>query len=838
MTHPANEKAVADTTASSINQFQTQPNFNPDDVRQQALEAAEHLHVPLFRGCFTSTPEEKLLDIRPLLYRQSIAADPANAREKNLSWAILPINELPKARSKESGFNPSRFVMLVGDVDGGDQHADAVLAAVGAFTDEGIATIYSTSSSQPSNKRWRILIPLAQAVPFEGWQELQKAMSVHFAKAGMQLDVCLERAGQVSFLPNVPTDILDKHDKLIAKGRHPDGTPIHFEHHRIGTRLVDVQNMPAGAWAALQEAREHARAEALRQQQLAAEREIKRAEREALRQQQLAAGGDGLTPVERFNLTYSTRDLMEEYGYIEDPHNPGNWHSPLQTSATFATLLRDDGSWFSLSGSDATAGLGSKQGGGVGGDAFDLFAFFRHGGDKKAAVKAAAQMLGMPPVAKPIQADVGSFTAVPLPEGAPRPFGGLSGPLAAFNGSLWKPHPHGLVPDGKGGIGATRNNLEAALRAPDFCLAVAFDEFLNETMVMDPATGEWRRFSDHDVFNAAACLEREGFRPIAKETMRDAILAVGNDNRIDSAKDWANSLEWDGVARVDTFLTKAFGAEPSNYHTAVSRYMWSGLAGRVLQPGCKCDMAAIASGPQGARKSSVVKAMAPFPEAFGELDLAAEEANLYRLMSGRLVMEMPELTGMRRREVEDLKRFVVAQENVWIEKWRTTPTTYKRRCLFIGTTNEEGILVDATGNRRWLPFRAGVVSMCDPDWVIANRDQLWAEGITLFKANGVMFEAAEQMAKAVHDQFMEHDPWEADIVGWLNTPGIGGKPVDRGYVTTAEVLRGIGLQASHVNRASEMRAAGVLKKLGFVKARKRIDGAPPRPVYVKADEGS
>jgi hypothetical protein len=50
----------------------------------------------------------------------------------------------------------------------------------------------------------------------------------------------------------------------------------------------------------------------------------KRDERNAQRQQALANGGDGMTPMERFNLDHSTGALMLTYGYTEDPHKPGH----------------------------------------------------------------------------------------------------------------------------------------------------------------------------------------------------------------------------------------------------------------------------------------------------------------------------------------------------------------------------------------------------------------------------------------------------------------------------------------------------------------------------------
>lgn len=807
-------------------------DFSEDTLRQQALNGAVHLRVPAFDGAKATIPERELLDITPLFYRQSAAADPAKARPKTEAWAIIPCNEMPLNRK---GFEPGRYVMLIGDVDNGDHSADEVLATVGTFAEQRIGAIYSTSSSLPDAQRWRVMIPLAQALAHEQWSELQRAMGHHFEQAGITLDSSMERAAQISFLPNVPYSITDKTGREIAT-RHPDGTPVHFEHHRTGHKLLDAQALPMGVWGALQAVREEAKAEALRQQELAAERERKAAERQAQRQQAIAAGGDGLTVVERFNLVYDTADLLLQYGYTEDPTKPGHWRSPLQTTGSYATELRSDGSWFSLSGSDKDAGLGTPQKGGVGGDAFDLFVHFAHGGDRKAAIKAAARALGMPPGGKATQADVAAFTGVPLP-GNIIPFGGspvsaAGGYLAHLAGQRNSVMSFDHSGDGKG-FTASRSNLERALLADDFCHRVAFDSFKCEVMICDPGETVWRPLRDTDAFNIAVCIESKGFKTISRETIRDAIAAVAERKTFDSAAQWLEGLTWDGVPRVDEFLVKGFATEAGAYQRAISRYVWTALAGRIISPGVKADMAPVAVGAQGCRKSSAVAAMAPKQEFFAELDLSLDEADLYRAMKGKLVLELGELAGMRKKEAEHLKRFVSATHNVWVEKWQTAATSYARRSVFFGTTNEEGFLSDPTGSRRWLPFNAGITGKCDPDWIAANRDQLFAEGAHLYNAHGVMFEEAERLAKAVHGDFAASEPWDDVIEAWANRVGFDGVAPSSKPIAVSDALRlGLGLTTAQINRGVEMRAGASLQRIGFKRVQRRIEGRRGW-VYVK-----
>lgn len=100
----------------------------------------------------------------------------------------------------------------------------------------------------------------------------------------------------------------------------------------------------------------------------------------------------GTSPIERFNAAYRIEDLMVDYGYDPAP-NGLNWQSPLQQSGSHASRVYpgDDGSeyFITLSESDAVAGLGVKTANGFRrGDAFDLFVYYKHKGDRAAALSA------------------------------------------------------------------------------------------------------------------------------------------------------------------------------------------------------------------------------------------------------------------------------------------------------------------------------------------------------------------------------------------------------------------------------------------------------------------
>ena len=73
-----------------------------------------------------------------------------------------------------------------------------------------------------------------------------------------------------------------------------------------------------------------------------------------------------------------------------------------------------------------------------------------------------------------------------------------------------------------------------------------------------------------------------------------------------------------------------------------------------MVPGIKADMVPVAVGKQGLMKSATVEAITPAREFFAELDLSKSDDDKARLMRGKLVIELGELKGLRKVEVNNL----------------------------------------------------------------------------------------------------------------------------------------------------------------------------------------
>lgn len=379
--------------------------------------------------------------------------------------------------------------------------------------------------------------------------------------------------------------------------------------------------------------------------------------------------------------------------------------------------------------------------------------------------------------------------------------------------------------DGKGKIEATIDNVAMAVRRADLCgMVIGWDQFRDEIMFCKYGEKDaWRTFRDADYSRLRIKLEKSGFKPIGRELIRDVVLLVADDQPFDSAILWLESLEWDGISRIENFFRDYFGVIDTEYTREASLYTWTAMAGRVLSPGIKADMVPILIGTQGTIKSSSIAALVPSWDFFTEVNFHEKEDDLARKMRGRLVAEIAELQGLHSRDLESIKAFLTRTHENWVPKYREFATTYARRHIFFGTTNQHEFLADETGNRRFLPLK---VTRADIDAVTQDRLQLWAEARELFGLRGVCFRRAEELAKEVHAEHMIGDPWAEEIARWLNEPDLltGVEPQTREFLQVNIVAReALRIEARQFGRREELRIGKVLRALGYEKAQRKVN---------------
>jgi hypothetical protein len=238
------------------------------------------------------------------------AADKPAAVDKQSARAIIPSSYAsPDARVHAVQREKGSYPILAADIDKGNVPLEQLEAAVDAIFGKEVASlIYSTSSATSDDQKWRILMPLAEPLPFEIWERAQLAFFGLLRAHGIVPDETLSRAGQLIYLPNVP-----------ANRRGEDGTPLYYEISVAEGLPVDLARQPLAG--AIQRRVEAAQAN-----------EAKRAaERAAMALKKTLRPAMGvLSPIERFNAENPLEGLLAKHGY-EQKHNrscevvPENW---------------------------------------------------------------------------------------------------------------------------------------------------------------------------------------------------------------------------------------------------------------------------------------------------------------------------------------------------------------------------------------------------------------------------------------------------------------------------------------------------------------------------------
>lgn len=340
------------------------------------------------------------------------------------------------------------------------------------------------------------------------------------------------------------------------------------------------------------------------------------------------------------------------------------------------------------------------------------------------------------------------------------------------DGEVIPPRPFLEKTNNNGVARGTLLNIVVLLQWLDkkFRWSLAYDKFKDQMLIREGEKSDaWRPFVDEDYTRTRLRITRTGVdSDMPKQTVIDAVHLNAQENQMDTAISWLEGLTWDGQERIEYFAKEVLGLE-CEYSTSVWLYFFTAAAGRVLRPGTKADMTPVLIGDQGIRKSTLVEVLAPVPEAFTPINLSERDADLARLLRGILVAEWEELRGINTREEEAIKGWLTRSKDEWIPKFKEFAIEHPRRFMIVGTTNQQRFLNDPTGSRRFLPLR--VEQMINTEWVIENRDQLWAQGAVLFKEFGVLWQDAERLADQARRESTVRDPWVSVVTRWLEANG-------------------------------------------------------------------
>lgn len=219
------------------------------------------------------------------------------------------------------------------------------------------------------------------------------------------------------------------------------------------------------------------------------------------------------------------------------------------------------------------------------------------------------------------------------------------------------------------------------------------------------------------------------------EDIKTAIYGVSEKNRYHPIKQLIEAVQWDGIERAETFFIDCLGVEDNPVNREVSRKWLLACITRLYEKGRKFDEMLILFGGQGIGKSTTLERLA--------LD------NFYTKVTGKLnndtilqtsqswLVELDELSTLLRTPTQEFKAWLSSRKDTTRAPYEAQPIDFHKGFVVLGTTNDNKILKDHTGNRRFWILECNDDRIKKSIFNVEEKEilQIWAEVKTWYNKN-------------------------------------------------------------------------------------------------------
>ena len=311
-----------------------------------------------------------------------------------------------------------------------------------------------------------------------------------------------------------------------------------------------------------------------------------------------------------------------------------------------------------------------------------------------------------------------------------------------------------------------------------------------------------------------------------------AVKNVALQNSYNPIREYLNSLKWDGKHRLTEWLSQALDAENNGLNSSIGFMFLIAACRRACFKRYKFDSLLILEGEKGIRKSTACRVLFGdeyFSEGIG--DIRKDEC--VRNLAGMWGAEIPEGKGFFTASAEEQKEFLSKVDDVYRRPYERRGTTVARKFVLICTTNASEYITENGVDRRYWTVKCG--RNTNLDWLIENRDQLWAEAYhyaMMQEADGSLTHKTYMEEKQIEElgtiqlDRVIGNPWEMRVRFWLEHAGQG--------VTELSPLRIMSeildIPSDRQDRSTATKVGVIMKDLGWRKRRVR-SGMAREQVY-------
>jgi hypothetical protein len=310
----------------------------------------------------------------------------------------------------------------------------------------------------------------------------------------------------------------------------------------------------------------------------------------------------------------------------------------------------------------------------------------------------------------------------------------------------------------------------------DAAFSLWFDEFRQQEMdghdVIDD--GIWVRVITH-MESAYDWQWRVG-----KELLFSAVEFVCRQSSRNPVQEYVKALKWDGCPRIDRWLLEVCNTEDLPIYRVYARKWVLGLMARLFSPGCQLHTCMLLTGPQGWGKSSVWREWANWPgqtELYSDTRFNIKDKDCYLQLYSALIYEDAEMAGSSNADQETRKAFITSAVDRFRPPFGRKMRTYRRHTVITMTSNEQDVLRDRTGSRRyWVVPCSG--ESAGLRWLGKYRDQMLAEAYEEYQKGQQWWLTPDEskMQRKANGVFQYHDwfsqcaltAWDANGAGRRN----------------------------------------------------------------------
>lgn len=291
------------------------------------------------------------------------------------------------------------------------------------------------------------------------------------------------------------------------------------------------------------------------------------------------------------------------------------------------------------------------------------------------------------------------------------------------------------------------------------------------TMELTPGSYPWRdvhdndgQLDDYDFSSILLHLERTYRLRITENHLRHVLRDLVQERKHDYVLEYLEGLEWDGVPRVEYALP---GVEDSEHTRLVARKVLVAAVARTFEPGIKWDNMLMIYGPEGIGKSWWIEKMSR--GWYNSLDEIGNKDTLMK-MGKSWIVTADEGHSLRAADFNKLKEFLTQRKDEYRAPFAATVSSYPRRSVIWGTTNDPAFLRRQDGIRRFLIVHAknkvDFEALTD-DYI----NQVWAEAVHLWREGEKLHFTAEEteLLNTARAPYVQEDPLTGLIERYADT---------------------------------------------------------------------